>query len=138
MSTNAKKFKTRYLALFLLIAPCVAWYFATPCVVIHYPEAARDELRLIWDTHDQITRQRMLPGEATAEFGHVFPDENFFMVFFWWTDGGLRECIDITPERWKTIDIYLDRNGKLDTERTAPNIISRLKKCPGESDPLQP
>ncbi|WDH45146.1 hypothetical protein PUP66_18745 [Pseudomonas chlororaphis] len=138
LSTNARKFKVRYLFLFLLIASLVAWYCATPGVIVHYPKEATDELRLIWDTHDQITRQRMLPGEATSELGHIFPDENFFMVFFWWTDRGFRKCIDITPKRWATIDIYLDRTGRVDIERTTPDVIARLKKCDGEPDPFRP
>ncbi|RXT94002.1 hypothetical protein B1F69_11165 [Pseudomonas syringae] len=106
-------------------------------VIVHYPKEATDELRLIWNTHDQITRQRMLPGEATSEFGHVFPDENFFMVFFWWTDRGLRKCMDITPKRWATIDIYLDRAGRVDIEKTSPKVIARLKRCVGESAPFR-
>lgn len=138
MSTNARNFKVRYLFLFLLIAPLVTWYFAIPGVIVHYPKEATDELRLIWDTHDRITRQRMLPGEATSELGHVFPNESFFMVFFWWTDKGLRKCIDITPKRWTTIDIYLDATGRIDTTKTAADVIARLKKCEGEPDPFRP
>lgn len=138
MSTNVRKIKARYLVFFLLIAPLVTWYFATPGVIIHYPKEATDELRLLWNTHDQITRQRMLPGEATSEFGYVFPDENFFMMFFWWTDRGLRKCIDITPKRWTTIDVYLDGTGKVDVERTDPDVIARLKRCEGEPDPFRP
>ncbi|RMS28058.1 hypothetical protein ALP71_03650, partial [Pseudomonas coronafaciens pv. garcae] len=137
LSTIAKKIKVPYLFIFLLIAPLVAWYFAAPGVIVHYPKEATDELRLIWNTHDQITRQRMLPGEATSEFGHVFPDENFFMVFFWWTDRGIRKCIDITPKRWATIDIYLDDKGGIDTAATDHDVIARLKQCAGEPDPFR-
>ncbi|WP_447651810.1 hypothetical protein [Pseudomonas abietaniphila] len=137
LSTNVRKIKVGYFLLLLLIAPLVAWYSATPGVIVHYPEEATDELGLIWDTNDQISRQRMLPGEATSELGHVFPDENFFMLFFWWTDRGLRKCIDITPKRWATIDIYLDKAGRIDIERTTPDVNERLKKCDGESDPFR-
>lgn len=114
------------------------WYLATPGVIVHYSREATDELRLIWDTDDRISRERMLPGEATSELSPIFPDENFFMVFFWWTDKGFRQCIDITPKRWATIDIYLERTGKIDTEKTAPEVMARLKKCEGESDPFRP
>jgi len=60
------------------------------------------------------------------------------MMFFWWTDKGFQQCIDITPKRWATIDIYLDAAGRIDTTKTAPDIIARLKKCEGEPDPFRP
>ncbi|MGE1152307.1 hypothetical protein [Pseudomonas kitaguniensis] len=129
--------KARYLCLLFLVVLLLVWNFATPGVIIHYSKDAKDELRLIWDTHDQVTRQRMLPGEATSERGHIFPDENFFMVFFWWTDKGLRNCIDITPKRWTTIDIYLDEAGQISTTNTSPDVISRIKRCEGEPDPFK-
>lgn len=36
------------------------------------------------------------------------------------------------------MDIYLDGSGKIDTTKTAPDIIARLKKCEGEPDPFRP
>ncbi|WP_374730000.1 hypothetical protein [Pseudomonas baetica] len=134
---NARKIKARYVVLFALIALLAAWYTATPGVIIHYSKEGKDELRLVWDTRHDIHRERMLPGEATSDVGHIFPDEDFFMVFFWGPIKGSMRCIDITPKRWATIDIYLTESGRVDINKTAPDVITRLKRCAGEPDPFR-
>lgn len=134
---NVRKLKLRHAVLFALIVLLTAWYAATPSVVIHYPKEATDELRLVWDTQHQIHRERMLPGEASSDVGHLFPDEDFFMVFFWGPIKGHMRCIDITPKRWATLDIYLTESGRVDINKTSPAIIERLKKCEGEPDPFR-
>lgn len=79
---NVRKLKLRHAVLFALIALLTAWYAATPSVVIHYSKEATDELRLVWDTQHQIHRERMLPGEASSDVGHLFPDEDFLWFSF--------------------------------------------------------
>ncbi|PMY46562.1 MULTISPECIES: hypothetical protein [Pseudomonas] len=138
VSTHAKKFKTRYIVLFLLLAPLAFWYAATPSVIVHYSKEGTEELRSIWDTQHRIYRERILPGQATVDTGHIFPNAEFFMVFFWGTEKGAQRCIDITPKWGRKIDIYLDATGRVDTSKTGPDVISRLKQCPGEPDPFRP
>jgi len=134
---NARKIKARYVVFFAFIALLTAWYAATPGVIIHYSKDGKDELRLVWDTQHDIHRERMLPGEATSDVGHIFTDEDFFMVLFWGPTKGSMRCIDITPKRWATIDVYLDKTGRVDIGRTTPDVIDRLKKCTGEPDPFR-
>ena len=134
---NARKIKVRYVVLLALIALLMAWYAAIPAVVIHYSKEGKDELRLVWNTQHEIHRERMLPGKATFDTGHLFPDEDFFMVFFWGPIQGSMRCIDITPKRWATIDIYLKESGRVDINKTLPEVIERLNKCEGEPDPFR-
>lgn len=133
---NARKLKIRYTVLFALIVLLTTWYAATPSVIIHYSKEGTDELRLVWNTQHQIHRERMLPGEATYNAGHLLPNKDFFMVFFWGPIQGYMRCIDITPKRWATIDIYLTESGRIDIDKTSPDVIERLKKCEGEPDSL--
>ncbi|MBX8487094.1 hypothetical protein [Pseudomonas cichorii] len=134
---NAKNIKARYVIGALVILPLLFWYVATPVVHVHYSEKGTDELRLIWNTQHNIHKEGMLPGQATFDTGHVFPNSEFFMVFDWWSKKGLQRCIDITPKWGGTIDIYLDESAKIDTARTSPDVIARLKQCAGEPDPFR-
>ncbi|WP_256668926.1 hypothetical protein [Pseudomonas sp. C2B4] len=141
MSTTAKKSETRYLGtkiLLLLIAPFVFWYVTTPRVIVHYSKEGTEELRTVWNTQHRIYRERILPGQASVDTGHIFPDEDFFMMFDWWTHSKYRRCIDITPKWGRTIDIYIDETGRIDTANTAPDVIARLKSCKGDPDPFRP
>lgn len=128
---NARKIKARLVVLFALIALLTVWYVATPVARAHYSKERTDELRLIWNTQHNIHKERMLPGQATFDTGHIFPNEKFFMMFDWWTDKGLRRCIDITPKWGSALDIYLNETGRIDTAKTSPNVIARLKACEG-------
>lgn len=92
----------------------------------------------MWNTQDRIHRGDIRHGGSAVEFSYIFPDKDFFMMFDWWTDKGFKRCIDITPKWGSTIDIYLDDIGRIDTAKTAPEVIARLKQCPGRADPFQP
>lgn len=138
VSTYARKFKTRYIILFFVLALLVFWYAATPSVIVHYSKDGTAELHSTWDTQHRIYRERILPGQATVDTGHIFPDAEFFMVFFWWADKGFQRCIDITPTWGRKIDIYLDATGRIDIARTSPEVVTRLKQCDGEPDPFRP
>ncbi|MFV0934118.1 hypothetical protein [Pseudomonas jessenii] len=99
---------------------------------MNYPNDGTQESRYIWNTQHRIDKGDMLPGQATADIGHVFPDKDFFMNFDWRSDKGLRWYIDITPKLGATTEINLDETGRIDTAKTSPVVIARLKKCEGE------
>lgn len=134
----ARNIKARYVIGTLIIFPILFWYVATPVVRVHYSKEGTEELRLIWNTQHNIHKERMLPGQATFDTGHIFPNEKFFMMFDWWTDKGLRRCIDITPKWGGALDIYLNGTGRIDIAKTSPNVIARLKACEGDADPFRP
>lgn len=138
MSMSAKNIKARYIIGALIIFPLLFWYVATPVVRVHYSKEGKDELRLIWNTQHNTHKEGMLPGQATYDTGHIFPNEKFFMNFDWWNKKSLRRCINITPKWGSAIDIYLDGAGRIDTVKTAPDVIARLKRCEGDSDPFRP
>lgn len=138
LSMFASKLTKGKLVLLCLLALLVFWYVMLPRVVVNYPKDGKEELRYIWNTQHRIDKGRMLPGEATADVGHIFPDKDFFMMFDWWSGAELRRCIDVTP-KWGTMtEINLDETGKIDTAKTSPNAIARLKPCKGELDPFRP
>ncbi|KAA5847321.1 MULTISPECIES: hypothetical protein [Pseudomonas] len=134
---SAKNIKARYVIGALVVFPLLFWYMATPVVRVHYSKEGTDELRLIWNTQHSIHKEGMLPGQATYDTGHIFPNEKFFMNFDWWNKKTLRRCINITPKWGSAIDIYLDGAGRIDTVKTAPDVIARLKRCEGDSDPFR-
>jgi hypothetical protein len=126
--TYVKRIKTRHLfGLFFLLAT-LFWYVATPVVNIYYSENGKEELRYVWITPNATYKERMLPGQSTFDTGDIFPNEKFFMMFDWWSEGGIRNCIYITP-KWPRTKIYLDGNGDIDTQKTAIEDMSRVKPC---------
>ncbi|TBN45998.1 hypothetical protein [Pseudomonas sp. BGI-2] len=129
--------KGKVITLFLL-ATFLFWYLTLPRVVVNYSKHGADELRYIWNTQHRIDKGGILPGEGTADIGHVFPDKNFFMMFDWWSKKGLRRCIAITPKWGTTTEINLDETGRIDTNTTSSDVIARLQNCKGELDPFRP
>lgn len=137
MSASEKRLRVgRWIAL-VFIALVVCWYVALPRVVIYYSEEGAQEIKYVFDTQHSIFRRDLLPGGTTGDVGHIFPSEDFFMVFDWWADKTAPRCIDITPQRWKTLDIYLDESGRIDIVKTTPEVVARLKPCPGQPDPFR-
>lgn len=128
----------RWIILLLFILPVAFWYFASPVVAVNFSANSKEEFRYVWNTQDRIHRGDIRHGGSAVEFSHIFPDEDFFMMFDWWTDKGFKRCIDITPEWGSTIDIYLDDSGRIDTAKTVPDVIARLKQCSGRPDPFRP
>ncbi|BAV72800.1 hypothetical protein PCAU_0591 [Pseudomonas chlororaphis subsp. aurantiaca] len=108
----------------------------SPCSGQLIPDS-KEEFRYVWNTQDRIHRGDIKHGGSAIESGYIFPDEDFFMMFFWWTDKGFQQCIDIAPKHWATIEIYLDATGRIDTTKTGPDVISLLKQCPGGPDPFR-
>ncbi|KFE47434.1 hypothetical protein IV03_09185 [Pseudomonas congelans] len=141
MNTNASKTKTgygRWLLVGLLVGPMAFWYLASPVVAVNFSHEGKDEFRYIWNTQHQIYKGDMPAGGGSAvEWGQIFPDKDFFMRFDWWTDKGFQRCFYVTPKWGRMIDIYLDDIGRIDTAKTAPDVIARLKQCPGRPDPFQ-
>ena len=139
MTANKPKIRSdRWALITLLILPILFWYLATPVVVVNFSHEGKEEYLYIWNTQHRIYKGEMPKGGgASVERGHIFPDKDFFMMFNWWKKKGLRWCIDITPKWGKTLDIYLDEVGRIDTVKTAPDVIARLKQCKGESNPFE-
>lgn len=105
------------------------WDIALPTVNVHYSKAGRDELRYIWNVHDRIYKGGMLPGGGAMDNSVLFPSEDFFMEFSWWSKTGDRNhCISITP-KWPNTDIYLDADGNIDRRKESGTHIDRLKPC---------
>jgi hypothetical protein len=115
----------------LLMAIC-CWYsywgFVVPSVDVYYSENATEPLRVIWNTQNSIYRAQVLPGEMTGDFGHLFPDDSFFMEFDFWTDGGAGGCVSITP-KWLTTNIYIGSDGEIDMSPTGGTDTDRIRPC---------
>ncbi|MGE8063685.1 hypothetical protein [Pseudomonas sp. NPDC089569] len=138
---HAKKPEIRYIlwiVILLIILSAIFWYTASPVVVVNFSANSKEEFRYIWNTQHRIYKGDIKHGGSAIEFGYIFPDKDFFMMFDWWTDKGFQRCIDITPKWASTIDIYLDITGRIDMSRTPPDTIARLKQCKGQPDPFRP
>lgn len=77
--TFASKIRKWPFLVVLLLSPLIFWYVATPRVAVYYSKDGKGELRYIWNTQHRIDKCGMLPGEATADLGHIFPNDQFFM-----------------------------------------------------------
>ncbi|WDG76985.1 hypothetical protein PUP68_23400 [Pseudomonas chlororaphis] len=131
LSTNVKKSKTRYVRrvlLLLLLAPVAFWYVATPTVSVYYSQDGKEELRYVWNTQHRIYRGGIHPGESTGDNGFIFPDDEFFMMFYWRSKTGRDHCVGITP-KWPNTKIYLDLNGNIDTSEGSGTDTERLGQC---------
>lgn len=137
MSVDKNKMPYRRWMLLVVILPLAFRYFASPVVSVNFSPNSKEEFRYVWVTQDRIHRGDISHGGSAVEFSYIFPDENFFMMFNWWTGKGFTRCIDITPKWGRTIDIYLDDMGRIDTVKTGAEVIARLKQCPGQSDPFR-
>ncbi|RMT25994.1 hypothetical protein ALP50_03632, partial [Pseudomonas syringae pv. spinaceae] len=137
-ANNAKFRYGRWVLGALLICPIAFWYVASPVVAVNFSHEGKEEFRYIWNTQHRIYKGDMPKGGGSAvEFSYIFPDKDFFMMFDWWTDEGFQRCIDITPEWGRTIDVYLDDIGRINTTKTTPDVIARLKQCVGQPDPFR-
>jgi hypothetical protein len=105
--------------------------FFEPTVTVHYAENGKEELKYIWNVQHRIYKGQMRPGGGTSDKGFIFPDEDFFMHFDWWSDKGRRHCVSITP-KWPNTNIYLDLNGNIDTVKTFGTDEERLDQCKGD------
>lgn len=117
--------------LFLMLSPFAFWYVATPTVTVHYSKDATENLGVVWNTQNKIYRSGrggLYPGESSMDFGHIFPDEGFFMEFYWWGEKTRNHCVNITP-KWPTTHIYLDANADIDRREESGTDIDRLKEC---------
>ena len=139
MSANKPKIRYgRWILILLVVLPLAFWYFASPVVAVNFSPNNKEEFRYVWNTQDRIHRGDIRHGGSAVEFSYIFPDEDFFMMFAWWTDKGFQRCIDIKPKWGRTIDIYLDDIGRIDTAKTAADVIARLKACEDVADPFRP
>lgn len=136
VSTNASKRKSRFrwwLWIPLSFVAISKWHIALPTVTVHYPAEGWREFRYIWNVQHRIYKGGMLPGDGAIDWGHLFPDDKFFMEFAWWSKmGGRNHCVSITP-KWPHTDIYLDVWGNIDTREASGTHTDRLKECEFDS-----
>ncbi|WP_236249977.1 hypothetical protein [Pseudomonas cichorii] len=135
--TNVIKLRKRGVLTLAAVAGVIFWYVTLPRVAVTYSKGGTTELRYIWNTQHRIDKGGLLPGQATSDIGSIFPDKDFFMMFDWWSEKGLRRCISITPT-WGTTEINLDEAGKIDIAETPQDVIARLQRCEGARDPFRP
>lgn len=134
VSTNVKAIRRwRNVAVLslLMISPFAFWYVATPTVTVHYSTQATENLGIVWNTQHRIYRSGrggLYPGETSMDFGHIFPDEAFFMELYWWGKRTGNHCVNITPQ-WPTTHIYLNANGDIDRGEDGGTDTDRLKPC---------
>lgn len=131
MTTSAHSKPVSYVkcvAGLLLVALVTLWYYAPPRVVIYYSKDGREELSYILNIQHRNDKGTLAPGETTGNTGHIFPDEKFFMEFYWWSDKGRNHCVNITP-KWPTTAIHLDLNGNIDSSKGSGTDVDRLKQC---------
>jgi hypothetical protein len=103
-------------------------YCAPPRAVIYYSKDGREELNYILNIQHRTDKGTLAPGETTGNTGHIFPDKNFFMELYWWSDKGRNHCVNITP-KWPNTKIYLDANGDIDYSEGSGTDSDRLKQC---------
>jgi len=107
----------------------ILWAAALPSVRVHYPKEAQEEMSYIWNVQHRIYKGRMAPGGGAFDKGHLFPDENFFMAFDWWSrEGNGRHCVSIKP-KWPNTDIYLNADGSINLSEEGGTDVDRLRKC---------
>lgn len=131
ISVNLIKYRRLLAVLFLILTPFAFWYVATPTVKVHYSKEATETLGVVWNTENRIYRSGrggLYPGESSMDFGHIFPDDAFFMEFYWWGNKTRNHCVNITP-KWPTTHIYLDANGDIDKRENSGTDTDRLKQC---------
>jgi hypothetical protein len=144
VNTSVGKSRLRYLRwLVILLSPLllivsvilamILWHEALlPKATIHYSANGKVELRSIWNVQHRIYKGKFPPGASTSDYGFLFPDEKFFMEFYWWDNKTVTGCVSITP-RWSTTHIYLDEDGNVDTREGSGTDIDYIKPCPGKT-----
>ena len=114
----------------LPIAAFYLWLRALPGVTVHYPSEAQETLNYIWNVQHRIYKGEMRPGVGAFDTGFFFPDDDFFMMFDWWsTKGNGQHCVSIAP-KWPNTDIYLNADGSIDMSEGSGTDVDRLGKCP--------
>ena len=117
----------KWWVLFFLLSPMLFWYFATPRVRLHYPEAANGKLHVVIITPYEKYSGDLFPGEAIGGIGQIFPDENYFMQVDWDVTGGYR-CINVKPE-WPIVNIYLSADREIDRSLEGGTDNDQLFHC---------
>lgn len=133
---NVGKFQAGFVIWpWIFILPIVAvglWIIPLPSVTVHNPADGKVEFNYVWNVHDRTYRGQMPPGGRTLDHGFLFPEEDFFMWFYWWDkNNGRRRCVSITP-KWRNTHIYLDADGNIDRSKDSGTHVDRLSPCPHE------
>jgi hypothetical protein len=115
----------------ILVAVFFSWWVALPRVHLYYSKGGSEDLSFVWDTQHRVYRGQIRPGGITGDTGHIFPQDDFFMVLFWSRPGRPRQCVSILP-KWPFTSIYIDAEGDIDMSTDGGTDISRLKACPYE------
>lgn len=138
MTTSARSKSIRYVNILIgaiLVISITFSYYAPPRVEIYYSKDGHEDLKYILNTQHHNDKGTLAPGETTGNTGHIFPDEEFFMEFYWWNDNGRNHCVNITP-KWPITKIHLDLNGNIDSSKESGTDVDRLNHC--IKDPARP
>lgn len=112
----------------LCIALFAVWYWFPSKVYIFYSPEGSGSINYILNTQHHFVKGGLLPGKVTGDIAPAFPDEDFFMEFYWWKDKERRHCVSITPG-WPRTHIYLGADGNIDMGKEGGTHIARLKSC---------
>jgi len=112
---DANKVGRRYVRWILLpLIVLFFWYFCSPVVAVNFSLNSEEEFHYVWNTQDRIHRGDIKHGGSAVEFGYLFPDDDFFMMFDWWTDKGFQRCVDISPKWGRTLtSIWMQQAGSI-------------------------
>jgi hypothetical protein len=128
-NTQKRFIKWRHIPLIPVVA-FILWPATILGVSVHYPKEAQEELSYIWNVQHRIYKGQMTPGGGTFDTGFLFPNDDFFMVFEWWSrKGNGRHCVNINP-KWPNTDIYLNADGSIDLSEGGGTDVDRLSSCP--------
>ena len=100
---------------------------AIPRVRFFFSANGSEEISYILNTQHSIDKDEIQPGKGTSGFGRIFPNEDFFMEFYWEISGN-QHCVRINP-KWPTTNIYIGPDGNIDKSPEGGTDIDRLERC---------
>jgi hypothetical protein len=113
----------------LVLLPPLGFYLALPWVYISYSDKAVGDLRVRVNTHDRIARWWLSPGATLPEYGHIFPDDDFFMQLDWYFADERRRCVGIRP-KWPSTHVHIGADGQIDMSAEGATDLDQLEPCP--------
>lgn len=115
------------LSLLAVLLPAIFWYVAQPRVRFYFSGDGSGSIKYILNIQDDIDKGEYLPGQITTGSGHIFPNEDFFMEFYW-ENLGSQHCVRINP-KWPMTNIYIGPDGNIDKSPDGGTDIERLERC---------
>ncbi|MGV8920089.1 MAG: hypothetical protein ACOH2R_20170 [Pseudomonas sp.] len=134
VSNQVSFFIGRWIAL-LTMAAIAFLLYAPPRVSIFYSKEGAKDISYILNIQDRIVKGGLTRGQSIGDVGHIFPNNEFFMEFYWWRDNERRHCVSIMPKRPQT-SIYLNADGNIDKSKGSGTDVALIKNC--EWDTAEP